>query len=96
MIPESTTIKSPAELLFGRKLKSQLNMLHPNLQRKVESKVKKQKKAHDDRRSQFREDTVFARNYKASRKWIEETVSKRLGPVSYMVKLKNGVELRRT
>ena len=51
-----------------------------------------------DRHSQFREfkeDIVFARNYRTGPKQIEATVCKWLGPVSYIVKLKNGVELRR-
>ena len=73
-------------------------MLHPALQGKVESKVEKQKESHD-RHSRFREfkeeDTVFVINYRTGPKWIEGTVCKRLGPVSYIVKLKNGVELRR-
>ena len=59
--------------------------------------MEKQKEAHD-RHSQFREfkeeDTVFVRNYRTGTKWIERTVCKRLGLVSYIVKLKNGDELR--
>ena len=54
MTPQSTTTKSPAELLFGRKLKSCLDLLHPDLQGKIESKVEKQKVAHD-RHSRFRQ-----------------------------------------
>ena len=77
--PESTTIKSPAKLICKRKLKSQLNLLHPYLQGKIESKVKKQKEAYDRE-----EDTVFTRNYRTTSKWIEGTVSNRLGPVSYL------------
>ena len=60
--------------------------------------MEKQKEPHG-KPSWFRlfreEDTVFARNYKTGPKWIEGTVSIRLGPVSYMVNLKNGVELKR-
>ena len=67
MTPQSTTTNSPAELLFGQKLKSRLDLLHPDLQGKVESKVEKQKESHD-RHSRFREfkeeDTVFVRNYR--------------------------------
>ena len=37
---------------------------------------------------------MFVKNYRTGSKWIEGTVCKRLGPVAYMVKFKNGVELR--
>ena len=71
--PQFTTTKSPAEILLGWKLKSQLDLLHPDLQVKIEFKVKKQKEA-DDRPSRFREsieeDTVFIRNYRTGPKWI--------------------------
>ena len=38
-VTQSTTTKSHAELLFGWKLQSCLDLLHPDLQGKVESKV---------------------------------------------------------
>ena len=47
MTPQSTTTKSHAELLFGQKLKSCLDLLHLDLQGKVESKVKKQSESQD-------------------------------------------------
>ena len=96
--PQSTTTKSPVELLFCWKLKSRLDLLPPDLQGKVESKVEKQKESHD-RHVRFREfkedDTVFVRYYRTDPKWIEGTVCERLWSVSYIVKVKNGVELRR-
>ena len=85
--PESTTIKFPAKLICRRKLKSQLNLLHPDLQGKIESKVKKQKEAHDRE-----EDIVFTRNYRTSPKWIEKTVRVIRSSILY-AKLKNEVKL---
>ena len=35
---QSVTEHSPAELMFGRKLKSRLDRLHPDLNRKVQAK----------------------------------------------------------
>ena len=59
--PQSTTTKSHAELLFGQKLKSCLDLLHLDLQGKVESKVEKQSESHDNhiiQRVQRRRDCV--------------------------------------
>ena len=38
---------------------------------------------------------MFVKNNRTGPKWIEGTVCKRLGQVSYIVKIKNRVELRR-
>ena len=74
-----------------------MNLLHPDLQGKVESEVKKQKEAHD-RHSQFREfseeDSMYARNYGTSPKWMKRTVRVIRSSILHE-KLKNGVELRR-
>ena len=40
-------------------------------------------------------DSSKTKTLRTGPKWVEGTVCKRLGPVSYIVKLKNGVELRR-
>ena len=37
----------PAELMFGRKLKSRLDRLHPDLNRKVQAKQIRKKACHD-------------------------------------------------
>ena len=51
MTPHTTTDISPAELLFGRRLRTRLDAIRPNLECQVESKVMKQKENHD-RKSQ--------------------------------------------
>ena len=38
MTPHTTTGISPAELLFGRHLRTQLDAIRPNLERQVEGK----------------------------------------------------------
>ena len=45
--PHSTTGIAPSELLMGRRLRSRLDLLHPDLPDKVEGKQWKQKLAHD-------------------------------------------------
>ena len=41
--PHSTTGRSPAELMFGRQLRTRFDLLHPNVQEKVVKKQDKQK-----------------------------------------------------
>ena len=47
--PQSTTGMSPSELLLGRRLKSALDLMKPNLQHQVEKEQERQKIAHDRR-----------------------------------------------
>ena len=64
--PQSTTGKSPAELLCGRKLRSTLNLIHPDFQSRVRGKQQKPKHYHDmhARTRKLKEgDLVFTRNY---------------------------------
>ena len=64
--PHSTTGVTPAELLFGRRIRSHLGQLIPDLAAKVESKQAAQKRDHDnhsDTRTFQIGDPVFVRNY---------------------------------
>ena len=64
--PQSTTGKSPAELLCGRKLRSTLELIHPDFQGRVRGKQEKQKYYHDRHaRARMLEegDLVFTRNH---------------------------------
>lgn len=46
-LPHSTTGVSPAELMFGRQLRSQLDLLKPSLESRVEHNQQRQKEGHD-------------------------------------------------
>ncbi|XP_043944941.1 uncharacterized protein K02A2.6-like [Protopterus annectens] len=48
--PQSTTGLSPAEMLQGRRLRSTLDLVHPNIRAKVERIQWRQKEHHDRRR----------------------------------------------
>ena len=93
--PHFTTTTSPAQLLMGRKLKTRLNLLHPDLQKKVESSVQRQKYSHDQHarvRPSFNEgDKVYIHNFSDGGRWIEGIVIKILGSLSYLVKISNGL-----
>ena len=71
--PHSSTGSSPAELMMGRKLRTQLDLLRPDLSRKVQQSQDRQKQAHDAH-SKPRQfvigDTVYARNYGQGPLWL--------------------------
>ena len=97
--PHSTTGISPSELLMGRRLRSRLDILHPDLSGKVEDKQWKQKLAHDNQKAPrtFEEgDAVFAEDFTASsEKWLPGVIQKVTGPLSYRIQLADGRVVRR-
>ncbi len=98
--PHSTTGVSPAELLMGRRPRSVLDLLFPEVSSKVESQQSRQKKAHDSNtlpvRSFSVNDMVFARNFTGgSPNWLPGCVTKVTGPLSYEIELLSGGIVRR-
>uniref|UniRef100_A0AAV2K5K2 Gypsy retrotransposon integrase-like protein 1 n=1 Tax=Knipowitschia caucasica TaxID=637954 RepID=A0AAV2K5K2_KNICA len=96
--PQSTTGLSPAEMLQGRRLRSTLDLVHPDLRSKVEQKQGVQKKHHDKQRtvrSFLIGDAVITRNFSYGPKWIQGFITKVTGPVSYKVMLGDGSIVRR-
>ena len=83
--PHSTTGVSPSELLMGRRIRSRLDLLLPDLTSVVQDKQLKQKQAHDKKkpdRNFIIGDTVFAEDFTASsEKWLPGVVQKVTGPV---------------
>ncbi len=92
--PHAVTGLSPAELLMGRKLRTRLTLLKPNLDSKVQQEQLKQKQAHDKSQT-VRELEINqpcrVRNTREGReeKWIAGRVMKRLGPLRYLVQVGN-------
>ena len=98
--PQTTTGVSPAELLMGRRLRSRLDSLKPDLERKVETSQYRQKTAHDTHASERKLEggkTVYARNFVpgCKPKWLPGTVRDETGPVSCEVELEDGTVCRR-
>ena len=96
--PHSTTGMTPAELLLGRKLRSRLDLIKPDLTNQVVRKQNKQKAHHDQhaRQRSFREgDSVYVKNHRDNGKgaWLSGHISKVTGPVSYVVVVE-GQEMR--
>lgn len=77
--PHSTTGVSPAKLLMGRRIHSQLDLVHPNLADEVEVKQETQKMYHDRhaKAHAFNEgDPVFVRNTGHGSAWLSGTITK--------------------
>ena len=76
--PHSTTVKTPAQLFMGQKLKARLDLLHPDLQKKVERGVQRQKDS-DDQHAEVRPslkegDEVYIHNLSDRGRWIKGVV----------------------
>ncbi|XP_061584204.1 LOW QUALITY PROTEIN: uncharacterized protein K02A2.6-like [Cololabis saira] len=96
--PQSTTGKSPAELMMNGKLRSTLDLLHPDLQSRVQHKQWKQKEQHDQHaraRSLQEGAPVYTKNFSAGPSWIPGMVESVTGPVSCTVLLGSGQRVRR-
>ena len=88
--PHQTTGQSPSELMFGRRIRSALDLLKPDLHSRVENQQDRMKKNHDQRSKErvFKEgDPVLARNFGMGEKWIPGEVTAVTGPVSSQVRL---------
>ncbi|KAI0223785.1 hypothetical protein LSAT2_025083, partial [Lamellibrachia satsuma] len=91
--PHSITGLTPAELFLKRAPRTRLTLLKPSLQTKVHERQQKEKQHHDGPRpvrlSQFdMYQHVRIRNMRGGKeKWIPGTVTKILGPPTYIVRL---------
>ena len=95
LAPQTTTGRTPAEMLMGRRPKSRLDLLRPDMKAKVEEKQEEQKERHDQHACERHlkpDDCVYMRNFSSNsnQKWLAGIILKRRGPVSYVVKLTDG------
>ena len=96
--PHTTTGSSPAELLLGRRLRTRLDAIRPNLERQVEAKLLGQKENYDKRareRTFTETDRVYVRNFGRGETWLPGDIVQTLGPVSFQVRLTDGRLVRR-
>ncbi len=78
---------------MGRKLRSTMDLLHPDFQFRVMDKQLKQKSLHDQHtkaRSVQEADSVLTKNFSHGPTWILGTVEHMTGPVSCSVLLGSG------
>ena len=87
----STTGVPPCKLFLNRDLRTRLDLLFPNVRKRVEEKQENQMKHHDSR-ARARDFTVgqrvMVRNFRQGPRWIPGTVVKQNGPLTYLVKVR--------
>jgi len=87
--PHSTTGTSPAELLLGRRPRSRLDLILPDISNSVHKKQQIQKANHD-KHSQHRTfqvgDNVQIRDFHTGNGWVPGVITKASGPLSFHVK----------
>ena len=96
--PQSSTGVSPSELMFGRKLRSHLDTLRPDLARKVRFSQERQKRAQDSHAKQRNflvGEAVYARNYGPGDMWLPGKVMEIQGSTLHTVLLEDGRSVRR-
>ena len=81
--PHSTTGQTPAELLMGRRIRSRLDLLHPDVSKEVRVSQERQKAGHDSHcktQSFVVGDSVLARDFTNTPwKWINDFIEAVLG-----------------
>jgi len=96
--PQSTTGVSPAELMFGRKLRTRLDLIRPEMGNRVRQQQSKQKQNHDihSKQQDFQEGmSVYVFNNLGTPKWLPGIIQRKTGPVSFVVELSDRRVLRR-
>ena len=81
---------SPAELLFGGRLRLWLDLLKPDLYKRVEREQEGQKEAHDHHsqdRSLLVGDAVNVRNFGCGPTWLAGQFIEQPGPRKYKIRL---------
>ena len=99
LTPHSTTGALPAEMIFGRKLRSPLDCLKPCIGRTVNRAHEQQRKSYDARaQAQVRDfgisDRVYASNFGPGVRWLLGVVKAPEGAVLFEVQLDDGRTFR--
>ena len=92
--PHTTTGATPSSLMLGRDLRTQLDLLWPEVAVRVGARQNRQREQHDQH-SHHRELGLGQLVWRPGERWVKGTVHEQLGPVSYQVWLENGELWRR-
>ena len=88
IVPLELTGCSPAELMFGRRLRSCLDLLKPDLEDQIGLRQEKMKRNHDSNRPHLSYDEgspVFVKNFSSGPDWLPGHIIQTTGPVSVKV-----------
>ena len=98
--PHSTTGVSTAQLFFGRQKCTRLDLVKPNLNRKIVNQQHQQSiRAANEKGRQRRQlevgDSVMTRDYRGDLKWRSGLIVSKTGPLTYEVQVAPGIIWRR-
>ena len=96
--PHTTTGLTPAEMLMGRRLRTHLDVMRPDIAARVRARQVRQKAQHDahtKERSFSEGESVFVRNFAPGQKWLAGTIVSINGQSLLMVELTDGRTVRR-
>jgi hypothetical protein len=89
---------SPAEMLYGRKLRTQLDLLVPSVKKNVRNAQDRQKRNHDTHcQPQLFAlgESVYVKNYSSGPRWLPGKIVGTEGSVLYQIQLSDGRTVRR-
>ncbi|KAL2095791.1 hypothetical protein ACEWY4_007939 [Coilia grayii] len=92
--PHATTGLSPAEMLFGRRVRTRWDLLRPDAQAKVlrgQEMMVANSKRHAVGREMPLRAAVWVRDFSGREKWLPGTVIDKTGPLSYRVEVAGNV-----
>ena len=83
--PQTTTGKTPVILLIGRNIRTRLDVLKPNIKKRLEEKQQDQqlRSSHSPTRKLDVGQTVVARDYRGVNRWVPGVITSHSGPFSY-------------
>lgn len=97
--PHAVTGCTPAELLMGRRLRTALDLLQPQLRQNVVYNQLKQKLWHDKRArcsvNPAAGDMVYARNFRPGPTWVRGQVTDAVSSSSVQLQLADGIQQHR-
>lgn len=96
--PHATTGETPAKLLFGRNIRTRLDLMKPDIKSSVQEKQQRMtwsKHTGETVREFETGQSVMVRDYRGKIPWISAVVQSKIGPLTYKVKTTEGADWRR-
>ena len=89
----STTAETPNDLFIGRKLRTRLELLKPNVQEVVLGRQDRQRQYQGRRQERYfnEQDTVWVRDSRSSQPWVPGKIVKVLVSLTYEVEVEGTV-----